>query len=64
MAAEASSPAVVSSAVSPDDSWTVAQLREEARTRGLAGMSRKNKAELLAALGVTAIPAAPVRSEA
>ncbi len=37
--------------MSPDDSWTVAQLRAEARTRGLTGLSRKTKAELLAALG-------------
>jgi Rho termination factor-like protein len=34
----------------PDDSWTVAELREEARSRGLTGYSRKKKAELLAAL--------------
>ena len=35
----------------PDASWTLGQLREEARARGLAGCSRKSKAELLAALG-------------
>jgi hypothetical protein len=46
----ATSPAL-GPAVGPDDSWTVAQLRAEARTRGLAGLSRKTKAELLAALG-------------
>jgi hypothetical protein len=34
----------------PDDSWTVTALRAEARSRGLAGYSRKSKAELLAAL--------------
>jgi hypothetical protein len=32
------------------DSWTVAELREEARSRGLTGYSRTKKAELLAAL--------------
>ncbi len=35
---------------SPDDSWTVVQLRAEARSRGLVGASRKSKAELIAAL--------------
>lgn len=34
----------------PDDSWTVAALRAEARSRGLTGYSNKSKAELLAAL--------------
>jgi hypothetical protein len=34
-----------------DASWTVAQLRAEARARGLTGLSNKPKAELLAALG-------------
>lgn len=34
----------------PDETWTVAQLRAEARTRGLVGMSNKPKAHLLAAL--------------
>lgn len=34
----------------PDASWTVARLREEARARGLTGVSRKPKAEVLAAL--------------
>ena len=34
----------------PDKTWTVVQLRAEARARGLAGMSNKPKAELLAAL--------------
>jgi hypothetical protein len=38
------------SSVAPDDSWTVAQLRAEARDRGLTGLSNKPKAELLAAL--------------
>ena len=45
------SPTVTSPTVSPDASWTVVQLRAEARTRGLPGLSRKTKAELLAALG-------------
>ena len=34
----------------PDATWTVVRLREEARARGLTGMSGKPKAELLAAL--------------
>ena len=34
----------------PDESWTVAQLRAEARARGLSGMSNKPKAHLLDAL--------------
>jgi hypothetical protein len=34
----------------PDASWTVVRLREEARARGLTGMSKKSKAEVLAAL--------------
>jgi len=34
----------------PDDSWTVARLRTEARSRGLAGYSRLTKAQLLEAL--------------
>ncbi len=34
----------------PDDGWTVAALRAEARSRGLTGLSRKTKAELLDAL--------------
>ena len=38
------------SSVAPDDSWTVAQLRAEARARGLTGLSNKPKAELLSAL--------------
>lgn len=35
---------------SPDASWTVVQLRAEARARGLTGLSNKPKADLLAAL--------------
>lgn len=34
----------------PDATWTVAQLRAEARARGLAGLSAKPKAQLIAAL--------------
>lgn len=36
----------------PDSTWTVAQLRAEARSRGLTGLSGKPKAQILAALGV------------
>jgi lysophospholipase len=44
-------PAAASAAPSgPDESWTVADLRAEARKRGLTGYSRKSKAELLAEL--------------
>jgi lysophospholipase len=39
-----------STGAGPDPSWTVAELRAEARSRGLSGMSRKTKAELLDAL--------------
>ena len=35
----------------PDESWTVAQLRAEARRREVPGYSNKNKAALLVALG-------------
>jgi hypothetical protein len=34
----------------PDDSWTVADLRAEAKRRGLTGYSGKTKAQLLAEL--------------
>ena len=34
----------------PDASWTVARLRAEASSRGLTGLSGKNKAQLIAAL--------------
>lgn len=34
----------------PDETWSVAQLRREARARGLTGMSNKRKAQLIAAL--------------
>jgi hypothetical protein len=45
-----STPVDSSSAAAPDASWTVVQLRAEARSRGIAGLSGKSKAELLAAL--------------
>jgi septal ring factor EnvC (AmiA/AmiB activator) len=38
-------------AAGPDESWTVVQLRAEARSRGLTGLSGKSKAQLLDALG-------------
>lgn len=34
----------------PNDDWSVVQLRSEARSRGLTGMSKKTKAELIEAL--------------
>jgi len=34
----------------PNESWSVIQLRAEARTRGLVGLSNKPKADLIAAL--------------
>ena len=43
-------PAASVGAATPDDSWTVADLRAEARRRGLTGYSRKVKADLLAEL--------------
>jgi hypothetical protein len=47
----AGTPAAASAgAATPDDSWTVADLRAEARRRGMTGYSRKVKADLLAAL--------------
>jgi lysophospholipase len=58
MAPAASAPAPTSAtsapapvkANDPDDSWTVADLRAEARRRGVTGYSRKTKAELIHAL--------------
>jgi hypothetical protein len=35
----------------PDVTWTVVRLRSEARSRGLAGLSGKSKAQLLEMLG-------------
>ncbi|MET1006825.1 MAG: hypothetical protein ABWX96_14850 [Propionibacteriaceae bacterium] len=40
----------------PDSTWTVAQLRAEARARGLTGLSGKPKAQVLAALTTAATP--------
>jgi hypothetical protein len=37
-------------AATPDASWTVIELRAEARSRGLSGLSGKTKAQLLDAL--------------
>jgi hypothetical protein len=34
----------------PDETWSVVQLRAEARDRGVTGMANKTKAQLLAAL--------------
>jgi hypothetical protein len=48
--APAPSPASAASAT-PDDSWNVTRLRAEARSRGVAGYSRKSKEQLLAELG-------------
>jgi lysophospholipase len=39
-----------SATTGPDDSWTVADLRAEAKKRGMTGYSRKTKSELLADL--------------
>ena len=43
-------PTTVDSLTVPDETWSVVQLRAEARARGLTGMSNKTKAQLLAAL--------------
>lgn len=43
-------PTALGAATRPDDTWSVVQLRAEARARGLTGMSSKTKAQLLAAL--------------
>ena len=43
-------PVSVESVMRPNETWSVAQLRAEARTRGLTGMSNKTKAQLLTAL--------------
>lgn len=43
-------PATADGVAVPDESWTVVQLRAEARARGLVGLSNKPKAQLLAAL--------------
>jgi len=43
-------PTTVDSLTVPDETWSVVQLRAEARARGLTGISNKTKAQLLAAL--------------
>jgi len=42
--------AAVDAVTVPDETWSVVRLRDEARSRGLTGMSHKTKAQLLAAL--------------
>jgi lysophospholipase len=49
-AAETATTTGSGAAATPDESWTVAALRAEARSRGITGYSRKSKAELLAVL--------------
>ena len=49
-ASSTSAASAASNGSAPDDSWTVADLRAEAKKRGLTGYSRKSKAELLAEL--------------
>jgi hypothetical protein len=46
----AAEPTTADGVTVPDDTWTVVELRAEARARGLVGMSNKSKAQLLAAL--------------
>jgi lysophospholipase len=43
-------PVMAPPGATPDESWTVADLRAEAKRRGLGGYSRKTKAQLLADL--------------
>lgn len=43
-------PVTTDMVTAPDETWSVVQLRAEARARGLTGMSNKTKAQLLAAL--------------
>ena len=47
---EPGAPAASATSTTPDASWTVVQLRAEARSRGLTGLSGKTKAQLLDAL--------------
>jgi hypothetical protein len=49
-APEPAAPASPARVAGPDESWTVTRLRTEARSRGVAGYSRKTKAQLLADL--------------
>ena len=50
--AEPTEPAVTTDSTEsgPNEGWTVVQLRAEARSRGLTGLSGKSKAQLLQAL--------------
>ena len=43
-------PTAADGVTAPDETWSVVQLRTEARARGLVGTSNKPKAQLLAAL--------------
>jgi len=43
-------PSAANRLTTPDESWTVVQLRAEAHARGLTGMSDKTKEQLLTAL--------------
>ncbi len=43
-------PVATDAVTAPNETWSVVQLRAEARARGLTGMSNKTKAQLLAAL--------------
>ena len=47
---QVAAPATTDTVMAPDETWSVVQLRAEARARGLTGMSNKTKAQLLAAL--------------
>jgi len=46
----AAEPMIVDAVRVPDETWSVVQLRAEARARGLTGMSNSTKGQLLAAL--------------
>ena len=46
----AAEPTAADGVTVPDPTWTVAQLRAEARARGVTGLSGKPKAQILAAL--------------
>lgn len=49
-AASTAAQSTSSTSSTPDESWSVADLRAEAKRRGMTGYSRKTKAELLADL--------------
>ncbi len=46
----AAEPTIADPVTVPDETWSVVQLRAEARARGLTGLSNKTKAQLLTAL--------------